>query len=133
MDPIDNAFTGALRAGAEEATFSGALSFMRRRYSKDLAGVDVADQAGRHLDRARLQRHPELLDEQHPVLGRDRDDDRRQAAGMGALGVFPGAADHHALVAAFVDDAGGVAGLYACGVGRGVSIVAHASMLSRKR
>lgn len=40
--PIDNAFTGALRAGAEEATFSGALSFMRRRYTKDLAGVDVA-------------------------------------------------------------------------------------------
>lgn len=40
--PIDNAFTGTLRAGAEEATFSGALSFMRRRYTKDLAGVDVA-------------------------------------------------------------------------------------------
>ncbi len=41
-EPIDNAFTGALRSGAEEATFSGALSFMRRRYTKDLAGVDVA-------------------------------------------------------------------------------------------
>jgi agmatinase len=39
--PIDNAFAGKLRGGAEEATFSGALSFMRRRYSKDLAGVDV--------------------------------------------------------------------------------------------
>ena len=42
MDPIDNAFTGAMRAGAEEATFSGALSFMRRRYAKHLEGVDVA-------------------------------------------------------------------------------------------
>lgn len=42
IEPIDNAFTGAARGGAEEATFSGALSFMRRRYSKDLAGVDVA-------------------------------------------------------------------------------------------
>ncbi len=41
-EPIDNAFTGPLRGGVEEATFSGALSFMRRRYAKDLAGVDVA-------------------------------------------------------------------------------------------
>ena len=41
-DPIDNAFTGEARGGAEEATFSGALSFMRRRYTKNLAGVDVA-------------------------------------------------------------------------------------------
>lgn len=41
-EPIDNAFAGPLRGGAEEATFSGALSFMRRRYTKDLAGVDVA-------------------------------------------------------------------------------------------
>lgn len=41
-DPIDNAFTGSPRGGAEEATFSGALSFMRRRYTKDLAGADVA-------------------------------------------------------------------------------------------
>jgi agmatinase len=40
--PIDNAFTGSPRGGAEEATFSGALSFMRRRYTKDLGGVDVA-------------------------------------------------------------------------------------------
>ena len=40
--PIDNAIAGPLRGGAEEATFSGVLSFMRRRYTKDLAGVDVA-------------------------------------------------------------------------------------------
>jgi agmatinase len=40
--PIDNAFAGPLRGGAEEATFSGALSFMRRRFTKYLAGVDVA-------------------------------------------------------------------------------------------
>jgi agmatinase len=40
--PVDNAFTGPLRGGTEEATFAGALSFMRRRYTKDLAGVDVA-------------------------------------------------------------------------------------------
>ncbi|MEA2835118.1 MAG: agmatinase, partial [Methylobacteriaceae bacterium] len=39
---IDNAFTGGLKGGAEEPTFSGAQSFMRRRYSKSLAGVDVA-------------------------------------------------------------------------------------------
>jgi agmatinase len=39
---IDNAFMGRLKGGAEEPTFSGAQSFMRRRYSKSLAGVDVA-------------------------------------------------------------------------------------------
>lgn len=39
--PIDNAFTGPLLGGAEEATFSGALSFMRRRYSKQIAKADV--------------------------------------------------------------------------------------------
>lgn len=39
--PIDNAFTGPLLGGAEEATFSGALSFMRRRYSKAIAKADV--------------------------------------------------------------------------------------------
>src|SRR4051812_24497388 len=37
----DNAFTGALRGGSPEPTFAGALSFMRRRYSRDLAGVDA--------------------------------------------------------------------------------------------
>lgn len=39
--PTDNAFLGPLRGGAMEATFSGALSFMRRRYTRDLAGADV--------------------------------------------------------------------------------------------
>jgi agmatinase len=39
--PTDNAFLGPLRGGSTEATFSGALSFMRRRYSRDLAGADV--------------------------------------------------------------------------------------------
>ena len=37
----DNAFRGHLTGGASEPTFSGALSFMRRRYSRDLAGVDA--------------------------------------------------------------------------------------------
>lgn len=41
--PTDNAFTGRdLRGGSLEPTYSGALSFMRRRYSRDLRGVDVA-------------------------------------------------------------------------------------------
>ena len=40
--PTDNAFTGELLGGAQEPTFSGALSFMRRRYSHDLIGVDLA-------------------------------------------------------------------------------------------
>ena len=39
---IDNAFTGGLKGSAEEPTFSGAQSFMRRRYTKSLAGADVA-------------------------------------------------------------------------------------------
>jgi agmatinase len=39
----DNAFLGPLKGrGAPEPTDGGALSVMRRRYSRDLAGVDVA-------------------------------------------------------------------------------------------
>jgi agmatinase len=41
-DPVtDNAFLGPLKGGSPEPTFGGALSFMRRRYSRDLAGVDA--------------------------------------------------------------------------------------------
>ena len=40
--PTDNAFLGPLRGGSLEVCYAGALSFMRRRYSRDLAGVDVA-------------------------------------------------------------------------------------------
>jgi len=40
---IDGAFTRRVDRGLSfEATFSGATSFLRRRYSKDLSGVDVA-------------------------------------------------------------------------------------------
>lgn len=37
----DNAVFGPLRGGAQEPTYGGVLSFMRRRYSRDLAGADV--------------------------------------------------------------------------------------------
>jgi agmatinase len=41
--PTDNAFAGrGVHGGSQEPTFSGALSFMRRRYTRDLRGVDVA-------------------------------------------------------------------------------------------
>ena len=40
--PTDNAFLGPLKGGSIEAAYAGALSFMRRRYSRELAGVDVA-------------------------------------------------------------------------------------------
>ncbi|MCP8939132.1 agmatinase [Alsobacter sp. SYSU M60028] len=40
--PVDNAVFGPLMGGAADPAFAGALSFMRRRYSRDLAGVDVA-------------------------------------------------------------------------------------------
>lgn len=40
--PTDNAFLGEPMGGSGEPTYGGALSFMRRRYSRDLAGVDVA-------------------------------------------------------------------------------------------
>jgi agmatinase len=40
--PTDNAFLGPLKGGAVEPTYGGTLSFMRRRYTRDLAGVDVA-------------------------------------------------------------------------------------------
>ena len=40
---VDNAFTRERRSGLSyEAAYGGALSFLRRRYSKDLSGVDVA-------------------------------------------------------------------------------------------
>jgi len=39
---IDHAFTAKnLTSAASDPTFAGALSFMRRRFSKDLAGVDT--------------------------------------------------------------------------------------------
>ena len=39
----DRAFTGESVYGmGSEPTYAGALSFMRRRYTRDLAGVDVA-------------------------------------------------------------------------------------------
>lgn len=41
--PIDHAFrTETLKGGAADPTYAGALSFMRRRYSRDLTGVDLA-------------------------------------------------------------------------------------------
>ena len=40
---VDTAFTRAERRGlAFENAFGGATSFLRRRYTKDLAGVDLA-------------------------------------------------------------------------------------------
>ncbi len=40
---IDHAFVpGGLTGAAQDPTYAGALSFMRRKYTKDLAGVDVA-------------------------------------------------------------------------------------------
>lgn len=41
--PIDHAFRSpTLKGGAEDPTYAGALSFMRRRFSRDLTGVDLA-------------------------------------------------------------------------------------------
>jgi agmatinase len=38
---IDHAFAGDNRGGAHDPTYAGALSFMRRRYTKDVTGADV--------------------------------------------------------------------------------------------
>ncbi|AOO81956.1 agmatinase [Bosea vaviloviae] len=38
---IDHAFTGDRRGAAHDPTYAGALSFMRRRYSKDFTGCDL--------------------------------------------------------------------------------------------
>lgn len=40
-NPTDNAFLGPLKGGSEEPAYGGALSFMRRRYSRELTGVDA--------------------------------------------------------------------------------------------
>ena len=37
----DNAFLGPLKGGALDPTYGGALSFMRRRYSRELNNVDL--------------------------------------------------------------------------------------------
>ncbi|MFO1038733.1 MAG: agmatinase [Geminicoccaceae bacterium] len=39
--PVDNAVYGPLKGGVSEPTYGGVLSFMRRRYTRDLNGVDV--------------------------------------------------------------------------------------------
>lgn len=39
--PTDNAFLGGPLGGSHEPTYGGALSFMRRRYSRELNGVDA--------------------------------------------------------------------------------------------
>ncbi len=39
--PTDNAFLGPLTGGSLEPTYGGALSFMRRRYTRELKGVDL--------------------------------------------------------------------------------------------
>lgn len=39
--PTDHAFTGDRRGGAADPTYAGALSFMRRPYSKEVAGCDL--------------------------------------------------------------------------------------------
>ena len=40
---VDHAFTrDSLRGLSNENTFGGATSFLRRRYTKDLSGVDLA-------------------------------------------------------------------------------------------
>jgi len=39
--PIDHAFTGDRRGGAADPTYAGALSFMRRPYSKAVDGADL--------------------------------------------------------------------------------------------
>jgi agmatinase len=39
--PTDNAFLGGLKGGSLEPTYGGALSFMRRRYSRALDGIDA--------------------------------------------------------------------------------------------
>lgn len=39
--PTDNAFLGEILGGSHEPTYGGALSFMRRRYSRALDGIDA--------------------------------------------------------------------------------------------
>src|SRR5262249_54719315 len=41
LPQTDNTVFGSLRGGAQEPTYGGVLSFMRRRYSRELDGVDV--------------------------------------------------------------------------------------------
>ena len=59
--PGDNAFRREKLKGTQwEPTYAGALSFMRRKYTRDLAGVDIAvtgipfDQAVSHRPGTRL-------------------------------------------------------------------------------
>ena len=57
---IDRGFTGDLKGLAYENAFAGAMSFLRRRYTKDLTGVDLVvtgvpfDQAVTHRAGSRM-------------------------------------------------------------------------------
>ncbi len=48
---IDNAIVGPPIGGSSEPTFAGVPSFMRRRFTKDLSGADVAILGGSSLNR----------------------------------------------------------------------------------
>src|SRR5690606_17590986 len=61
----------------------------------------------RHFDRAGAQRHPVLLDEEHLVVGRQRDDQHRHAVtAMGAFARLPLAAPDQAQPLALVEEFG---------------------------
>jgi len=55
LRPTDNAVFGPLKGGSPEPTYGGVLSFMRRRYSRHLDGVDA--ERGIRCE-ARLHRTP---------------------------------------------------------------------------
>ena len=58
-DEVDRAITATdLRGMAFENVFAGVPSFLRRRYSKDLAGVDLAITGGSQAHFGSLSAHP---------------------------------------------------------------------------
>jgi len=72
MNDIDHAFAaGGARGVTPESTYSGALSFARRKYSKDLAGVDLAV-TGVPFDTATTNHQPARLRLHRPAAHRRR-------------------------------------------------------------
>ena len=81
IPPIDNAVYGPLKGGAQDPTYAGVLSFMRRKLTRELDGVDVGagnPERRKHGGRRPPRQGRQLLAATEQEAGRAEQDDRHQ-------------------------------------------------------